>query len=391
MASRKRLIVCCDGTWNDADSGSEFTNVARLSWAILPLESRGGNEIPQIVYYHSGVGTGDILDRAMGGGVGMGLSRHVRDAYSFIANNYCDGDEIFLFGFSRGAYTARSIGGLIGYAGLLHKHEMDRFASLWESYRLRGKPGHVDILNQFPQRHFPIKIKCVGVWDTVGALGIPGHLDQVFTSFYQFHDTGLGVHIENAFHALALDEMRVDFQPTLWIQNLDAKANGQVLKQVWFAGVHSNVGGGYDEHGLSDVALAWMAGQIESMLAIDTDYLKEKRDRRNGWGLGRIYDSAAGIEWKIRGTKPRSPMTNMDATSQSIHGSVAERLKQDAACVPKPYVSNALKGLDVGRSLSPLSDLEKVLKWTPAEIEVPDEKKPQASLLNRVLDTFGGG
>ena len=392
MPSKKRLIVCCDGTWNDADSGSDFTNVARLAWAILPLETRGGNEIPQIVYYHCGVGSGDLIERAVGGGVGMGLSRNVRDAYAFIADNYCDGDEIFLFGFSRGAYTARSIGGLIGYAGLLPKRDMDRFASLWVSYRLRGKQGHVDILDQFPRRHFPVKIKCVGVWDTVGALGIPGHLDRVFTSFYEFHDTGLGSHVENAFHGLALDETRVDFQPTLWDQNPVAKANGQVLKQVWFTGVHSNVGGGYDEHGLSDVALAWMAGQIENMLALDADDLKEKRDRRNGWGLGRIYDSAAGIEWKIRGTKPRSPMTNTDATSQSIHASVAERLRKDADCVPKPYVSNALKGVDVDRNLSALSGLENALKWTSAEIVMPpEEDKPQTSLLNRVLETLGGG
>src|SRR6266536_3572662 len=113
MASMKRLIVCCDGSWNDADSsdGSDLTNVARLSWAILPKDIRGQGEIPQVVYYHSGVGTGNVADRVAGGGLGVGLLGSVWDAYSFICNNYCDGDEIFLFGFSRGAYTARSIGG----------------------------------------------------------------------------------------------------------------------------------------------------------------------------------------------------------------------------------------------------------------------------------------
>src|SRR5437588_3399030 len=130
----KRLIVCCDGTWNDSDDGNEFTNVSRLAWAVEPLDARNGN-IAQIVYYQSGVGTGgDLFSKLGGGGVGLGLSRNVRDAYAFLANNYAPGDEIFLFGFSRGAYTARSIGGVIGYAGLVHKSGMDRFSHLWEGY-----------------------------------------------------------------------------------------------------------------------------------------------------------------------------------------------------------------------------------------------------------------
>ena len=213
MVAPKRLVVCCDGTWNDADDGDDFTNVARLSWAILPADTRGGQDIAQIVYYQSGVGSGDAFNKALGGGAGIGLSRNVRDAYAFIANNYCAGDEIFLFGFSRGAYTARSIAGLIGYAGLLPKRDMDRFALLWEGYRLRGKAGQADVLPQFDKRHFPVRVKCVGVWDTVGSLGIPGHIDQAFASFYEFFDTGLGAHVDNAFHALALDEARKDFSP----------------------------------------------------------------------------------------------------------------------------------------------------------------------------------
>ena len=206
-----------------------------------------------------GVGSeGDVASRVVAGGVGLGLSRNVRDAYAFLANNYCDGDELFLFGFSRGAYTARSIAGLIGWAGILHKRDMDDFALLWEGYRLRSNPGQPDTRLSFPDRHDGVGIKVVGVWDTVGSLGIPGHFDRLFTQFYQFLDTDLGVHVENAFHALALDEHRADFAPTLWTRKPDAPP-AQTLIQTWFAGAHSNVGGGYAEHGLSDVALAWMA------------------------------------------------------------------------------------------------------------------------------------
>ena len=120
----KRLIVCCDGTWNDADSAAEFTNVVRIARAIKPIDARSSPAISQIVYYHSGVGTSDALDHVIGGAVGLGLSRNVRDAYAFLAENYCEDDEIFLFGFSRGAYTARSVGGIIGWVGLIHKAEM---------------------------------------------------------------------------------------------------------------------------------------------------------------------------------------------------------------------------------------------------------------------------
>src|SRR5215472_1975259 len=142
----KHLIVCCDGTWNDADSAEEFTNVVRIARAIKPDAT-----LPQIVYYHSGVGTGgDTFVHVAGGALGLGLSRNVRDAYAFLANNYCECDEISLFGFSRGAYTARSAGGLIGWAGLLHKGDMDDFSLLWEGFKRRDEPGRRDVRDNFP-------------------------------------------------------------------------------------------------------------------------------------------------------------------------------------------------------------------------------------------------
>jgi hypothetical protein len=394
--SSKRLIVCCDGTWNDADSAGEFTNVVRVARAVLPTDIRGGRETHQIVYYQSGVGTGsDLVQRVLGGGVGLGLSRNVRDAYGFIAANYCPEDEIFLFGFSRGAYTARSVAGLIGYAGLLQKGDMDDFASVWEGYRLKNQPGQPDVLVHFLLRHKDVPIKCIGVWDTVGELGIPGHLDEIFTQFYQFHDTTLGPHVENAFHALALDERRSDFMPTLWVQSPDARAQGsQKLLQVWFPGVHSNVGGGYQEHGLSDVALAWMASQVEPLLALNEEYLKTRQDRRNGWGLGRIYDSAAGA-WRLRGTTVRRPFTTQpqSSTFERVHPSLVERRKPAADCSPKPYDCLGLGGIDVGAKLVELGTLEKQLGWTAAQVGVAPMSQapvPQPTFLNRLLKDLGG-
>ena len=396
--SSKRIIVCCDGTWNDADSAGEFTNVVRIARAILPIDGRGGQETAQIVYYQSGVGTGaDLVQHVLGGSVGLGLSRNVRDGYGFIASNYCPGDEIFLFGFSRGAYTARSVAGLIGYAGLLQKGDMDEFALVWEGYRLKGQLDRPDVLVHFPLRHKDVPIKCIGVWDTVGELGIPGHLDEIFTQFYQFHDTTLGPHVENAFHALALDERRPDFAPTLWVQSADAGAKGnQQLIQVWFPGVHSNIGGGYEEHGLSDVSLAWMASRVEPLLALNVEYLKTRQDRRNGWGLGKIYNSAAG-GWQLRGTTVRRPFTTQpqNLTFERIHPSLAERLRPDAACSPKPYDCPGIEGIDIAATLAELGALEQELKWTAAQVGVPavppQPPLPQPTFLNRLLKDLGGG
>src|SRR4051794_40398838 len=211
----KRLVVCCDGSWNDSDRGTDYTNVARFAWSIKPVATDGTS---QIVYYQSGVGTeGTQVSKIIGGATGAGLSHNMRDAYSFICHNYCEGDEIFLFGFSRGAYTARCVGGLIGFAGLIGKRDLDRFLELWKAY----KEKDAAVLDTFETRKEDTPIKCIGVWDTVGSVGIPEDLakfDILFKKYYGFFDSDLGAHVEHAFHAIALDERRKNFVPTLWTQ-----------------------------------------------------------------------------------------------------------------------------------------------------------------------------
>lgn len=136
----RRLIICCDGTWNRADwEGGTATNVIRIARAIKSVgisRDTAKSEIPQIVYYHAGVGTGNRQDRILGGALGLGLSKNVRDTYAFLVNNYAPGDEIFLFGFSRGAFTARTLGGMIGSIGLLRKEQMGAFLDAWAYHRL---------------------------------------------------------------------------------------------------------------------------------------------------------------------------------------------------------------------------------------------------------------
>jgi uncharacterized protein (DUF2235 family) len=255
-AGHRRLIVCCDGTWNWPD-GERETNVVRLLRAIKPMAADG---TPQIAHYHIGVGTGNFVDRIVGGGAGVGLSNSVKACYGFLVDNYQDGDEIFLFGFSRGAYVARSVAGVIGTVGILRKPQMEHFINVWDWYTQPRDQRSKKVLDDLVRgRHSQVDIECIGVWDTVGALGIPG--TRFCAKSFAFHETQLGDGVRHAFQALAIDERRGNFQAAIWVRHPTPR-RGQMLAQVWFPGVHSNVGGGYPEHGLSDTAFLWMLSHI---------------------------------------------------------------------------------------------------------------------------------
>jgi uncharacterized protein (DUF2235 family) len=261
----RRLVLCCDGTWNSADGGEAATNVVRMARCVRPTASNGAT---QIVYYHPGVGTGNGLDRLIGGVTGVGLARNVRDAYAFIVNNYVPGDEIFLFGFSRGAYTARSVSGLIDEIGLLAERDMGGFLDAWAFFRMpdEQKSRHQAAFERrFQGRATNVPIRCIGVWDTVGALGIPanrllGRL-QLCRANYRFLSVKLCPAVEHAFQALAIDERRQAFAPAVW-QRDPAAPSSQIVRQVWFAGVHADIGGGYEQHGAADLSFLWMAAQV---------------------------------------------------------------------------------------------------------------------------------
>ena len=276
----KRLVICFDGTWNAADSGSEETNVAKLSRAI-PGSDRDGTL--QTVLYLRGVGTGGLTDRVLGGAFGEGVESNLRSGYMFIAQNYAPGDDIFLFGFSRGAFTARSLSGFIGASGLLKRGCLDEIASAWDYYRTKPsqRPGHPYEARKDSSCVRDVRIKCVGVWDTVGALGVPGDVFRSLTrNRFGFHDTQPSHIIDNAFHAVAIDEKRGAFVPTLWtLPPEDRTDTGQDrIEQVWFPGVHSDVGGGYaGPKPLSDIPLLWMADRAsECGLGIDFGMLPSR-------------------------------------------------------------------------------------------------------------------
>jgi uncharacterized protein (DUF2235 family) len=302
----KHLIVCCDGTWNRPDQIDRGvaapTNVAKLALALADTDAAGNR---QLLHYQAGVGT-RRWEQLTGGGLGVGLSRNVIECYRFVVDNYEPGDELYFFGFSRGAFTARSLAGLVRNAGILRPGHRDRIEEAYALYRSPHKDtqptGIAAELFRRAHSYPEVYIQCVGVWDTVGALGIPidGFRPPLLSRLWAFHDTTLSRYVRNAFHAVAIDERRKPFQPTLWIQQPDA--GDQRLVQMWFAGVHCDVGGGYREPELSELALQWMADNARSCgLAFRAHHLVVKTPadpdkRREGVELapdplGTLHDS----------------------------------------------------------------------------------------------------
>jgi uncharacterized protein (DUF2235 family) len=262
MALGKRLVLCFDGTWNAADSERAETNVVKLARAI-PVRAPSGEL--QLVLYLRGVGTGGLTDRVIGGALGEGVSNNLRSGYMFLAQNYEPGDDIYLFGFSRGAFTARSLSGFISVVGLLKRECLSDLFGAWQYYREPNAPGSASPFQLRCQQ--AARIKCVGVWDTVGALGVPATLLTDFNvEHFGFHNTQPSDIVDHAFHALAVDELRDEFVPTLWTKDpSSAGAPAPHVEQVWFAGAHSDVGGGYErDNALSDIPLVWMARRAES-------------------------------------------------------------------------------------------------------------------------------
>lgn len=276
-ARGKRLVLLLDGTWN---SSADNTSVWRLSQLVAPRDGAG---VEQLCYYTAGVGT--PRGEAIRGGIfGHGLDRDVIGAYRWLMGHYDQGDQIFLFGFSRGAFTARSVAGMIARCGLLRPGSPLSVEELYERYRLDAKAASFVELHQTkdlpPQekrllRHSRrVPIKMIGVWDTVGALGVPfGNIRGISRRRFGFHNTQLSAIFEHAYHALALDEHRAAFAPTLWTRFIPARPDPPgkrrvrqtIVEQRWFAGAHANVGGGIAGDDMPQLSLAWLMAKAGAL------------------------------------------------------------------------------------------------------------------------------
>jgi uncharacterized protein (DUF2235 family) len=268
----KRLAIFLDGTWNTLNNN---TNV----WRLKSLTSESAD---QRVYYSQGVGTqrGEV---ARGVIMGYGIDDEILEAYTWLIQNFDDGDEIFIFGFSRGAYTARSLSGLICKCGILKLGAPLSIEQLYARYRIfnattirmlnaDGLPKNPSIEEQWLVKYSrPTKIKFVGVWDTVGSLGLPIGSLKAKVRKYRFLDTHLRLDNEHAFHALALDERRKNFEPTFWTRTVrtgQAPAPDRPIENVeqrWFIGAHANVGGGYASDPLAQRPLKWLMDKAANL------------------------------------------------------------------------------------------------------------------------------
>lgn len=344
----KNIVFCADGTWNgpgvtDADNPNDpWTNVFKLFLNLAGADDPGttqlGKEqersltaangtVEQIAKYLHGVGdSANELSRLIGGGLGVGLITRIVRGYTFISRNYQAGDKIYITGFSRGAYTARALAGLISAMGLLapdiatadDKTGAYRSGTaVWVAWRrkvLRTKGSTFDNFEAFaldlpgfvqqppdPSTMVAAPIEAVAVWDTVGALGIPIFTAQhVALDVFQFADKTLSPNVHYARHAIAIDELREDFAPTLW--NADPR-----ITQVLFPGAHADVGGGYptqnDESGLSDGALLWMTAELSGL---GVKFLATPTIAPNPDAAGKAHWPWSSLLWQLLPRAPRS-------------------------------------------------------------------------------------
>ena len=383
----KRIVFCADGTWNGPEQqtgvapidsadehgelqGAKVTNVvklfANLAGRVTPQtmtmrdeqekivpDAAGG--VVQISKYIHGVGDSEsFLKKAMGGMFGMGVIARIVRGYTFISRNYDPGDEIHIAGFSRGAYTARALAGMISSVGLLDRAEYDsndkneayrlgvaawckaKNMSLHGAGKLTDLATHlVNFVGGFFARQLDtdqlianVPIKSVAVWDTVGSMGIPAYAGDKRYDVFRFVDTKLSDKVQNGFHAMAVDELRLDFPVTAW----DSRAG---IKQVWFVGAHADVGGGYSaqESRLSDIALEWMTKQLAEVgvrLATPLTYKPEP-----------LIGPAIHQPWSKTpfALLPRSP--RQVASTDTIHDSVLRRWQADSSYRPQALAAVA--------------------------------------------------
>jgi glutathione S-transferase len=328
-----------DGTWNDP---IEQTNVYRL-FEMLPgeeqqVEEKGPirshlvkNDEHLAAFYLESVGNGGRTQGLLGGTQGIGLHDCMIDAYVLISQVYQSGDKIWLFGFSRGAWAARSLGAFIARSGLIPAADAnedgaaDLAEKIWLDYKEdRGKKRG----GRFWKHHDEKPIRMIGVWDTVGELGVPQFnglrlVDRDELRYLKFADRELNPRVEHGRQALAIDEERADFTPTPWVER-------DGVKQVWFAGAHADVGGGYEDHGLSDIALEWMMREVNDLdagLQLSPDRLSQPlapdclQDR---------HDETRGPIWRSRPSEERKIPDDAE-----LDASVLQRLRERADYRPK--------------------------------------------------------
>ena len=338
----KNIVICSDGTWNSAYK-RRGTNVFKLFEAVDTSDDE------QIAFYDDGVGTEKLrILRLLGGAFGLGLARNVRQLYTHLVRVYDPGDRIYLFGFSRGAFTVRTLAGMIYRCGIVKRTRQDGGGNpvrlteaeireeVRKTYKTYRSTYRKILTKHVPERSLQcVPIKMIGAWDTVDAVGLPFKdqaeaLNLLFR--FKFPNYRLPRNVQSAFHALAIDEERATFEPLLWEEEQDhAECKGQpcreqVLEQVWFSGVHANVGGGYPKQGMSLVSLAWMMREARSLgLRFSETAASGIKAAQNV--QDRLFDSRSGVAALYRYKPRKIGEVGGEGATVRIHESVVERIR----------------------------------------------------------------
>jgi uncharacterized protein (DUF2235 family) len=368
---KKRVALYLDGTWNQV---SDNTNVWRFRALFSPVSSDG---CEQRAYYSSGLGT-KFGEKVRGGMFGTGTDDAITSAYEWLIENYEPGDDIFIFGFSRGAYTARSLSGFVSKCGLLQSGAPLGVNQLFKRYRRSGVKtireliagqsggGKTDFsfeegwLLKYAQA---VPIKFIGVFDTVGALGVPFPiLRRLRGSAYPFLNTGLRRNNEYAFHALAIDEHRKAFAPTLWTNQGATGATPRPIErteQRWFVGAHANVGGGCFNDPLAQLPFKWLERKAAARgLAFKDEFATDENA-----DTAPISDSFAEFMWgwyrlcrlgrpyyRRIGLPPQNEGPGVTTINETIDASVFARWRADKTYRPPRLSSWAkLKNIDIDK------------------------------------------
>jgi uncharacterized protein (DUF2235 family) len=384
---KKRLAVFLDGTWNSVNSN---TNVWRMR-ALCAAKSQDGK--PQLVYYEIGV------NGFLGGVFGQGLDDNIRLAYEWLVENYNDGDEIFIFGFSRGAFTARALAGLVAIDGVLKAGSPIGVSELFERYRkgneetiwkLKEIEASGDTSKLTEQERWllkysqPVNVRVIGVWDTVGSVGVAaGNIQGISRSQFDYLQTGLRLPIQNGYHALAIDEHRPDFAPTLWDVHHPKDPNAPIppprplsgVEQRWFVGAHANVGGGYETDLLNQAPLRWMMKKAElhglsfrSEVDLDGDAVTAPTTDSYGSFLSGYYAKVFPPLYRTIGREPdvRDDGSHINI-NETIDASVFKRWRADPTYRPSNLVEWAQ------RKKADPAQLQTSVRADDPTAEVPDQ------------------
>jgi uncharacterized protein (DUF2235 family) len=410
----KNIVICSDGTGNSAikDRG---TNVFKIFESIDLNGHRFNPKLePQVPIYDDGVGTEDFRPVKIFAGItGWGLSRNVKQLYKELCRIYDPGDKIFLFGFSRGAFTVRTLAGFIVKCGIIDAQKQPTAEAFdncvnraYKAYRscyrtalmrlLRGEATDT-ATEEFKVRfcYAPqTRIHFIGVWDTVDAVGMPFHISDFINAViyrFKFPNQRLSEQVDHAYHALAVDDDRHSFHPLLWDQQASRPGKSQKIEQVWFAGAHANVGGGYPKQGLSLTAMHWLMTKAQNagLRFIPGEY-EYYRDHANV--DDKLYDPRAGMGLFYR-WKPRdiAQLCRANDVTPAIHLSVMERIAHGT----EDYSPGNLPP-DGRVVITPNGDLEKdataMTRALAAEIILKSaHANTQSSLLDCVRGTISVG